>query len=77
MVTALGRIGHPGIMISEIEGHGKQHGLEDNVRGKKYTIDLITKTRIEIIAKDPDVKKLVNAIREAFLLNHRNRSYII
>jgi nitrogen regulatory protein P-II 1 len=65
VITALDAIGHPGIMISEIEGHGKQHGIEESVRGKKYTIDLITKTRIEIIVRDPDVKKITAAIREA------------
>ncbi len=65
IVTALDSIGHPGIMISEIEGHGKQHGMEENVRGKKYIIDLITKTRIEIIVKDSEVKRIAEAIREA------------
>ena len=65
IVTALDSIGHPGIMISEIEGHGKQHGMEENVRGKKYIIDLITKTRIEIIVKDSKVKRIAEAIREA------------
>ena len=64
VITALDVIGHPGIMISEIEGHGKQHGKEDNVRGKKYMIDLITKTRIEIIVNDADVDKLVSKIRD-------------
>ncbi len=64
VVTTLDAVGHPGIMISEIEGHGKQHGMEDNVRGKKYKIDLITKTRIEIIVKDSDVNRLVKAIRD-------------
>jgi len=64
VITALDRLGHPGIMISEIEGHGKQHGLEENCRGKKYSIDLITKTRIEIVARDPDVDSLVKTIQE-------------
>jgi nitrogen regulatory protein P-II 1 len=65
VVKALDAVGHPGMMISEIEGYGKQHGKEEKVRGKKYRIDLITKTKIEIIVKDSDVKKLVNAIKEA------------
>jgi nitrogen regulatory protein P-II 1 len=65
VVKALDAVGHPGMMISEIEGYGKQHGKVDIVRGKKYRIDLITKTRIEIVVKDSDVKKLVSAIREA------------
>jgi nitrogen regulatory protein P-II 1 len=65
VVKALDAVGHPGMMISEIEGYGKQHGKEEKVRGKKYRIDLITKTRIEIVLKDGDVKRIVAAIKEA------------
>jgi nitrogen regulatory protein P-II 1 len=65
VIKALDEIGHPGMMISEIEGYGRQHGKDDKVMGKKYHIDLITKTRIEIIVKDNDVKKISSAIREA------------
>ena len=67
VIKALDKLGHPGMMISEIEGYGKQHGKDDKVLGKKYHIDLITKTRIEIIVKDSDTKKLVASIREAAL----------
>lgn len=63
--AALDRAGHPGIMITEIEGHGKQKGIEQEVRGKKYKVELMTKARIEIVAKDDDVEKIVKAIREA------------
>ncbi|MCX5678569.1 MAG: P-II family nitrogen regulator [Candidatus Omnitrophica bacterium] len=63
--TALDRAGHPGIMITEIEGHGKQKGIEQKVRGKTYKVDLITKARIEIVVKDGDVDNIVKAVREA------------
>lgn len=63
--TALDKVGHPGIMVSEIEGHGKQKGLEQQVRGKTYKVDLLPKSRIEVIVKDGDVEKTVTAIREA------------
>jgi nitrogen regulatory protein P-II 1 len=64
VIKALNETGHPGMMISEIEGYGNQHGKDDKVLGKKYHIDLITKTRIEIIVKDSDVNKLVKTIRD-------------
>ena len=63
--TALDQTGHPGIMITEIEGHGKQKGLEQQVRGKTYKIDLLTKARLEVVVKDDEVDKIVHAIREA------------
>ena len=46
---ALERVGHPGLMISEIEGHGVEKGVEHQVRGKIYKVSLVTKTRIESI----------------------------
>jgi len=52
-------------MITEIEGNGKQHGIEQQVRGKTYKIPLMTKARIELVVKDKDVKVLVDAIRNA------------
>jgi nitrogen regulatory protein P-II 1 len=63
--AALERIGHPGMMISEIEGHGKQKGIEQQVRGKTYKVDFITKARIELIVNDADVEKIVAAVRPA------------
>lgn len=63
--AVLEKIGHPGIMITEIEGHGKQKGIEQEFRGKTYKTELLTKARIEIVIKDEDVNKTIKAIREA------------
>jgi nitrogen regulatory protein P-II 1 len=62
--SALHKVGYSGLMISEIEGHGKQKGLEEEVRGKTYKVELLTKARVEIIVKDEDVEKIVKAISE-------------
>jgi len=62
---SLDKVGHPGMMITEMEGHGAQKGMKKMLRGKEYTVEFITKTKIDIIAKDEDVDKLVKAIREA------------
>lgn len=64
---ALNKVGHPGLMITEIEGHGKQKGMTKTLRGKEYKIEFVTKTKIDIIAKDEEVAKIVEAIREAAL----------
>jgi nitrogen regulatory protein P-II 1 len=63
--AALEKVGHPGIMITEIEGHGKQKGVEQEFRGKTYKMGLMTKARIEIVVKDDDVDKTIKAVREA------------
>ncbi len=64
---ALEKIGHPGIMITELEGHGTQKGIEQQFRGKTYKVDLMTKARLEVIVDDHDVVKTVAAIRQAAL----------
>ena len=64
---ALEKVGHPGVMITEVEGHGKQKGIETEIRGKKYKVELMTKARIEVVAKDNEVEVIIKAIREAAL----------
>ena len=67
VLDALNKAGHPGVMITEIEGHGKQKGIEQEFRGKTYKTELLTKAKIEIVANDADVEKIVEAIRKAAL----------
>ena len=65
--AALGNAGCPGLTVSEIEGQGTQKGVEQEFRGKKYRTPLMTKAKIEIIANDEDVDRLVDVICEAAL----------
>lgn len=62
---ALEEAGSPGLMITEIEGHGKQKGIEQQWRGKKYKVELLSKIKIEIVVKDQDVERIIKAISEA------------
>lgn len=63
--AALAGIGCPGLMMSEIEGQGKQKGVVQEFRGKEYRTELLTKAKIEIVANDEDVDKLCDAICKA------------
>ena len=63
--AALELVGHPGMMISEIEGHGKTKAIEQQVRGKTYKVDFITKARIELVVEDAEVNAIVSAIQRA------------
>ncbi|MDD5171184.1 MAG: P-II family nitrogen regulator [Syntrophales bacterium] len=60
--VALEKVGHPGIMITEIEGHGKQEAAEQRWRGKMYKVDLMTKSRVELIVKDCECDGIIKAI---------------
>lgn len=59
---ALEKVGYSGLMISEIEGHGKQKGVIQQWRGEKYKVELLPKIRIEIVVKDTEVERIVQTI---------------
>jgi nitrogen regulatory protein P-II 1 len=48
--------------ITEIEGQGRQKGLEQKVRNKMYKADLLTKARVEVIVKDGECDGIIKAI---------------
>ena len=60
----LEEIGYPGMMITEIEGHGKQGGIQHQWRGTQYKTTFLPKVKMEIVVKESAIKKLVAAIIE-------------
>lgn len=56
--------GYPGIMVSEIKGHGKQRGVSHQWRGTEYKEFFLAKTKIELVVADSQVKKLTDVIIE-------------
>ncbi len=59
---ALGQAGCGGLMISEIEGHGKQKGVVQQWRGEKYRVELLPKIKIEVIVRDTELERITKAI---------------
>ena len=66
---ALDAINCPGLMVWEIVGHGKQQGVTEQFRGREFRVDLLPKTKIEIIVRDSQVKPVVDAIVKAASTN--------
>lgn len=62
---ALENVGCTGLMITEIEGHGKQKGVVQQWRGEKYKVELVPKVKIEAVVKDKDVERISKAIIES------------
>jgi len=60
--TALEEVGVMGMTISEVHGRGEQKGLEFTHRAGKYRVDLLSKTKIEVVVKDEMVDKVVDII---------------
>lgn len=60
----LEKVGYPGMMVTEIRGHGKQGGVTHQFRGTKYKTSFLPKIKIEIVVANDQVKKLTDAITE-------------
>lgn len=65
VLEAIENVGYTGIMITEIRGHGKQKGLEQQWRGKKYKVSFLSKIKVEIVAKNSEYKKIKDTIIKA------------
>lgn len=62
---ALEKVEYSGLMVSEIEGHGKQKGVVQQWRGEQYKVDLLPKIKMEIICNDSELTKLTKAITQS------------
>jgi nitrogen regulatory protein P-II 1 len=60
--AALQEIGVEGMTVLEVRGHGRQKGHTEVYRGREYSVDLIPKTKIEIVLAEGLVDKAVQAI---------------
>jgi nitrogen regulatory protein P-II 1 len=60
--NALQEIGVEGMTVSEVRGHGRQKGHTEVYRGREYSVDLIPKTKLEVVLADGMVEKAVQAI---------------
>lgn len=59
----LQRIGYPGLMVTEMEGHGRQKGLHADWP-EDLRISFVPKTKLEIVVENKDRHKVVKAIME-------------
>jgi nitrogen regulatory protein P-II 1 len=63
--AALERIGVLGMTVSEVRGYGRQKGHTEVYRGAEYSVDLIPKTRVDVITDNTVADKVVDAFVEA------------
>ncbi len=62
---ALNAIGVQGITVSEVKGFGRQKGHTELYRGAEYVVDFLPKIKLEVVAADDLVPKVVAAIQTA------------
>jgi len=51
-----------GMTVSEVQGFGRQRGHTEVYRGAEYTVDFVPKVRVEVLADEADVTRIVDAI---------------
>jgi nitrogen regulatory protein P-II 1 len=62
---ALENEGFSSMNVTEIRGRGRQKGAKLTWRGTEYLMELIPKTKVDLVVRDQDAKKVVNIIRES------------
>ena len=60
--AALTDLGIQGLMVSEIQGYGRQSGHTEIYRGAEYTVNFVPKIKLEIVVADETVTKVVDTI---------------
>jgi nitrogen regulatory protein P-II 1 len=62
---ALKDLGVNGMTVSEVQGFGRQRGHTEVYRGAEYTVDFVPKVRLEVLADDGEVARIVEGIVNA------------
>ncbi|HET8748262.1 MAG TPA: P-II family nitrogen regulator, partial [Ramlibacter sp.] len=62
---ALNDMGVQGLTVIEVKGFGRQKGHTELYRGAEYVVDFLPKVKIEVVVKDDEVERCVDAIINA------------
>lgn len=62
---ALEELGHPGVTVTQVLGHGTQGGVVHQWKGNAYKVDLLPKVLLTLVIPDHLVEPILGAIREA------------
>ena len=62
---SLSAIGVQGITVTEVKGFGRQKGHTELYRGAEYVVDFLPKVKIEVVVKEADAERCIDAIIKA------------
>ena len=62
---ALVKVGVSGMTVTEVRGFGKQKGHEELVSGDTPTIEFLPKLKLEVVCRDVDKDKILEALTRA------------
>jgi len=64
--NALIEVGHSGLTVYDVQGHGTQRGISQKWRGQEYSVDLLPKVSIVVVVHDHELPDVIDVItREA------------
>lgn len=63
--SALADIGVLGMTVTDVRGCGRQKGHVERYRGSEYTVDLLSKVKIEVVVKEAQTDEVINTIATA------------
>ncbi len=59
---ALKGIGIDGMTVTDVRGHGRQKGHKEVYRGQEYEVDLLPKTKLEMIVPDGRLNEVLRTV---------------
>ena len=62
---ALADCGVTGLTVTEVKGFGRQKGHTELYRGAEYVVDFLPKVKVEVVVKEGEVDRCVEAIVRA------------
>jgi len=62
---ALSEIGVTGMTVTEVKGFGRQKGHTELYRGAEYVVDFLPKVKLELVVKEDQLQRCIEAISAA------------
>ncbi|SFM88711.1 P-II family nitrogen regulator [Thermodesulforhabdus norvegica] len=62
VMEMLEKVGHPGVTVYQVEGHGRQAGLVEQFRGREFRVELLPKCEIRVACRDEELESILQAI---------------
>ena len=59
---SLAEVGVTGLTVTEVKGFGRQKGHTELYRGAEYVVDFLPKVKVEVVVRDTEVERCIEAI---------------
>ena len=63
--AALAAVHIVGMSVTEVRGFGRQRGHTEIYRGAEYKVDFMPKIKLEVVVRDQDLERVIDAVVEA------------